>query len=51
MADRAELEAALQAFEERGVEHSAIADLPPFGIAVLPYKDPDGLTLELTAPL
>ena len=35
----------------RGVEHSAITDLPPFGIAVLPFKDPDGLALELTAPL
>jgi hypothetical protein len=39
------------AFQERGVEHSTITDLPPFGIAVLPFKDPDGLALELTAPL
>jgi glyoxylase I family protein len=46
-----ELEAAVQAFEERGVEHSDITDLPPFGIAVLPFKDPDGVALELTAPL
>ncbi len=45
------ISAAVQAFEERGVEHSAITDLPPFGIAVLPFKDPDGLALELTAPL
>jgi glyoxylase I family protein len=51
VAGRAELEAALQAFEERGVEHSDITDLPPFGIAVLPFKDPDGVALELTAPL
>jgi hypothetical protein len=51
VADRSELEAALQAFEERGVEHSTITDLPPFGIAVLPFKDPDGVALELTAPL
>ena len=51
VAGRAELEAAVQAFAERGVEHSAITDLPPFGIAVLPFKDPDGLALELTAPL
>jgi glyoxylase I family protein len=48
---RAELEAALRAFDEHGVEHSEISDLPPFGIAVLPFKDPDGLALELTAPL
>ena len=51
MAGRAELEAAVWAFEERGVEHSTITDLPPFGIAVLPFKDPDGVALELTAPL
>jgi hypothetical protein len=51
VASKAELEAAVQAFEERGVEHGGITDLPPFGIAVLPFKDPDGLALELTAPL
>ena len=38
----------MQAFEERGVEHSDITELP-FGIAVLPFKDPDGVALELTA--
>jgi catechol 2,3-dioxygenase-like lactoylglutathione lyase family enzyme len=48
---KADLEAAARVFEERGVEHSDITDLPPFGIAVLPFKDPDGLALELTAPL
>jgi glyoxylase I family protein len=51
VADRAALEAAARAFEERGVEHSEITDLPPFGIAALPFKDPDGMALELTAPL
>jgi len=51
VANRAELEAAVQAFEARGVEHGGITDLPPFGIAVLPFKDPDGLALEFTAPL
>jgi glyoxylase I family protein len=51
VADRAALEAAARTFAERGVEHSDIADLPPFGIAVLPFKDPDGMALELTAPL
>ena len=48
---RADLETAAQAFQERGVEHSEITELPPFGIAVLPFKDPDGVALELTAPL
>jgi glyoxylase I family protein len=51
VAAKGDLEAAVQAFEERGVEHSDITDLPPFGIAVLPFKDPDGTALELTAPL
>ena len=51
VATKADLEAAVQAFKERGVEHSHITDLPPFGIAVLPFKDPDGMALELTAPL
>jgi hypothetical protein len=31
------------------VEHSEITDLPAFGIAVLRFKDPDGVALELTA--
>jgi catechol 2,3-dioxygenase-like lactoylglutathione lyase family enzyme len=31
--------------------HDLATDLPPFGIAVLPFKDPDGVALELTAPL
>jgi glyoxylase I family protein len=51
VASKADLEAAVRAFEERGVVHSEISDLPPFGIAVLPFKDPDGMALELTAPL
>ena len=48
---KADLQAAVQAFQERGVEHGGITDMPPFGIAVLPFKDPDGVALELTAPL
>jgi glyoxylase I family protein len=40
VASRAELEAAVQAFEENGVEHGGITEMPPFGIAVLPFKDP-----------
>jgi glyoxylase I family protein len=45
VAGRADLEAAVQAFEDHGVQHSDITDLPPFGIAVLPFKDPDGVAL------
>ena len=51
VAGRADLETAARAFGDRGVEHSEITELPPFGIAVLPFKDPDGVALELTAPL
>jgi len=51
VAGRVDLETAARTFEERGVEHSEITDLPPFGVAVLPFKDPDGVALELTAPL
>jgi glyoxylase I family protein len=28
-----------------------VMDLPPFGIAILSFDDPDGVHLELTAPL
>jgi hypothetical protein len=43
MPGRADLEAAVRVFQERGVEHSTITELPPFDIAVLPFKDPDGV--------
>jgi hypothetical protein len=43
VAGRDQLEAAVRAFEERDVEHSDITELPPFGIAVLPFKDPTEL--------
>jgi hypothetical protein len=32
------------------VRHGGIANLPAFGIDVLPFEDPDGVQLELTAP-
>ena len=51
VAGPADLEMAARAFRDHGVEHSEITELPPFGIAVLPFKDPDGVALELTAPL
>ena len=31
--------------------HGAITRLPSFGIDVLPFNDPDGIQLELTAPV
>jgi glyoxylase I family protein len=49
VASRAELEQAAQLLDERGVAHGAITRLAGFGIDVLPFEDPDGVQLELTA--
>jgi glyoxylase I family protein len=51
VASRSVLEQAAQAFEERGIVHGAIKELTPMGIAILSVNDPDGVHLELTAPL
>ena len=51
VANRAELDKAAALFEERGVEHGEVRDLPPFGITILSFSDPDGIQVELTAPL
>ena len=51
VANRAELDRAAALFDERGVEHGEVRDLPPFGITILSFSDPDGIQLELTAPL
>jgi glyoxylase I family protein len=45
------LEEAARLFDERGVPHGAITRLGAFGIDVLPFQDPDGMQLELTAPV
>jgi glyoxylase I family protein len=47
----AELEAAKQIFDEKGVPHGEIRPLPSFGIYVLPFRDPDNIQVELTAPM
>jgi glyoxylase I family protein len=51
VASREELEQAVRLFDERGVTHGEITRLPSFGIDVLPFTDPDGVQLELTAPV
>ena len=51
VANREELTRAAALFKERGVVHGEITDLPPFGITILSFNDPDGVQLELTAPL
>jgi glyoxylase I family protein len=50
VASRTDLEHAVALFDEHGVPHGEITTLPSFGIDVLPFDDPDGLQLELTAP-
>jgi catechol 2,3-dioxygenase-like lactoylglutathione lyase family enzyme len=48
---RAVLEDAMGQLEARGIPHGGITELTPFGIALLPFKDPDGIQLEICAPL
>src|SRR5215467_11980349 len=50
VASRGDLEQAMRLFDERGVSHGEITRLPGFAIDVLPFEDPDGVQLELTAP-
>ena len=51
VSDRAELHKAAALFEEHGIEHGEVRDLPDFGITILSFSDPDGIQVELTAPL
>jgi glyoxylase I family protein len=51
VATRADLEEAARRLDARGVEHGQVRDLPAFGLAILSFSDPDGVHLELTAPL
>jgi glyoxylase I family protein len=47
----AELQAAAGILEAQGIAHGEIKPLEPFGIAVLAFRDPDNIQVELTAPL
>ena len=51
VASRADLEDAVRLFDDNGVTRGEITGLPSFGIDVLPFEDPDGVQLELTAPM
>jgi glyoxylase I family protein len=51
VASRDDLEAAARLFDERGVPHGEIATLAGFGIHILPFRDPDNIQIELTAPV
>ena len=48
---RAELDRAAQRLAALGIPHGDPRELPSFGIAILSFSDPDGIHLELTAPL
>lgn len=48
---RADLEQAGRLFDEHGVPHGDVTRLESFGIDVLSFEDPDGIQLELTAPI
>jgi glyoxylase I family protein len=51
VASRDDLEQAVRLLDEHGVTHGDITRLPSFGIDVLSFEDPDGIQLELTAPV
>ncbi len=51
VASRDELATAQQALDEAGIEHGEVQELADAGIAILSLSDPDGIHLELTAPL
>jgi glyoxylase I family protein len=48
---RADLLAAQQKLADAGIPHGEVTDLGDAGIAILSFSDPDGVHLELTAPL
>ncbi|MCC3326141.1 MULTISPECIES: VOC family protein [Nocardia] len=48
---RDDLVAAAARLAEAGIEHGEIKEMADFGIAILSFSDPDGIHLELTAPL
>ena len=48
---RDDLERAVALLDQNSVAHGPITALPSFGIYVLPFRDPDNVQLELTAPM
>ena len=47
----ADLDSAMTVLDERGVEHGPIRELAPLGLSFLAFFDPDGIALELSAPI
>ena len=48
---RADLDTAPARSDERGVEHGPVREVPAMGMAFLAALDPDGIAIELIAPL
>lgn len=48
---RSDLEAARGALSDAGITHGDVIDLDDAGMAILSFQDPDGINVELTAPL
>lgn len=51
VASRDALEQAAEDLAERGVRHGEIKELGGLGVAIMSVDDPDGIHLELTAPM
>jgi len=51
VSSRRDLDQAVQLFDQNKVEHGDIKEMPPFGIAVLAFRDPDNIQVELTSPI
>jgi len=49
--ERADLDRAVALLDEQGVEHGPIRELAPLGLAFLAFFDPDGIALEISAPI
>lgn len=48
---RADIERLRDQMDRQGVRHAEINEIPAFGIVVMMFWDPDGIQLELSAPL
>jgi catechol 2,3-dioxygenase-like lactoylglutathione lyase family enzyme len=51
VSSRDELLTARQRLDEAAIQHGEVIDLADTGLAILSFSDPDGVHLELTAPL
>lgn len=51
VASREDLVAARERLAEDEIPHGEVIDLPQAGLAILSFSDPDGIHLELSAPL